>query len=517
MSPRLSIARGAQRALKLLITLLVLLLIGVRAAAQSAASGSAAAQGSAAANAAANAAPTIAAPVNAAATVSGTVYDSLAGKPLAGALVQVVARGKIVRAWSAMTGANGEFTLPGVPRGQYLIGFLHTSLDSLGLGVPPRMLDVGDGEVVHVDLAVPSAPTIRKLLCTGAQAEDSTGMVLGFIRDADSGAPLEGATAFVMWNELVVDRGIHTERRQVPVKSNSEGWYALCGVPTDGPITARAELGKDVSGYIEIVVPPRGLLHRDFNIPRGSAAMAMTDSGGSSTGEPIRHGTARLTGVVRDNRGKTLAGAQLMVWGSGVTGSTGDDGTFSLTGLPAGTQALEARYVGYSPKRVTVDLVSGQTRSLAVTLDQRADVLGEVTVYGKPGTNRRDITGFLDRRQRGMGRFFTRADIERLRPFQFTDLMRTVPGIRVVPTSGFDYTILSTRGGGMSGGCQPQLYVDGVRLIDGNDLNTMVQPGDIAGIEVYAGASESPPQYTTGSCGSILIWTGPNLGAAKNK
>jgi len=447
--------------------------------------------------------------------VSGTVYDSLSGKPLAGALVQLVGRSEASRVFSTETDVRGEFRMAGVQRGQYFLGFMHPFLDSLGLGIPPVVVDVTGEPLLQTALAIPSAAAIQTQLCTTREPGDSTGMILGFIRDADTGMPLDSSTVVVMWTELVVSKtGIRTERRQVPTKANSAGWYALCGVPTEGPITARAERGENASGYIEIVVPPRGLLHRDFGIPTGSAALAVADTGAESMGEPVRRGTALLSVVVRDEQRKPLAGARLLVQGSGATGSTNDDGALTLSDLPAGTQTLEARYVGYSPKRVTVDLASGRTSSVTVTMDQRANTLGEVTVYGKKSRRSRDISGFLERSRRGMGRFLTRADIEKRQPFQFTDLMRTMPGLRVVRTSGFDYTIVSSRGGGMGGACQPQVYLDGIRLVDAQELNTMVQPSDIAGVEIYAGVSEAPPQYSEGSCGSILIWTGPNLGAA---
>ena len=452
-------------------------------------------------------------------TVSGVVFDSLAGKPLADALVQVVARGENPRAWSATSDANGAFEIAGISHGLFLAGFLHPTLDSLGLGVSPRTLDVTTDAAIHLDLAVPSAPTIRKLLCGEARLADSTGLMLGFIRDADTGAPLGGARAVVIWSELVVDKGIHTNRREIPVRTNADGWYALCGVPTDGPITTRAELEKDASGYIEVTVPANGVLHRDFGIPRGAAAVAVSDSGASdaaAAGIPLRHGSARLSGVVRNAQGQPLGGAQLMVWGSDITASTRDDGTFMLSDLPAGTQTLEARYVGYAPKRVAVDLASNATRTVTVTLDERADVLDQVTVYGKATRRRGDIHGFLQRRQSGVGRFYTRADIDKMHPFEFTDIMRRVPGIKLVPTSYFDYTILSSRSAGMSnGGCQPSIYIDGARLIDDTALNGLLRPDAIAGMEVYSGPSETPPQYSYGDCGSILIWTGPDAGSTK--
>jgi hypothetical protein len=142
-----------------------------------------------------------------------------------------------------------------------------------------------------------------------------------------------------------------------------------------------------------------------------------------------------------------------------------------------------------------------------------------VTVFGKASRRRNDFTGFLQRRKGGIGNFYTRTDIDRMHPFEFVDIMRRVPGLKVVPTSYFDYAILSTRSGGMMGmagtadqGCQPTVFIDGARLIDDVGVNNMIRPQDVAAVEVYAGPSETPPQYLYGNCGSILIWTGPEPG-----
>jgi hypothetical protein len=446
------------------------------------------------------------------------VYDSLAGKPLHGALVQLVAKENPARVLSATSGADGGFQVTGVPPGSYIVGFFHPALDSLGLAVAPRPFDVASAAPGHVVLAIPSAATIRDLLCPPGATADSSGMVMGFVRDADTGMPLAGATVVMMWTELVLQNGLRTERREIPVKANDAGWYALCGLPTDGPLTARAELGADASGYIELSIPPRGVWHRDFSIPRDSAAVkvAVDDSAGAAAGQTVRRGSARLTGTVRDERGRPLSVAQLLVWGSGVTGSTADDGTFTLSGLPAGTQALEARYVGYAPKRVSVDLASHATRSVTVTLDKRADVLGEVTVYGKPGKRQRDLTGFLQRSKSGFGHFLTRADIDKRHPFQFTDLFRMIPGFMVISDSGFGHSIVSTRGAGFNGQCRPTIYIDGMQITDASDIDGFVMPSEISGVEAYAGPAGTPPQYRSGPCGSIIIWTGPDMSSTQN-
>jgi hypothetical protein len=446
-------------------------------------------------------------------TVSGVVFDSLTGKPLAGAIVQLVADRNPAKVVGATSGTDGGFQMAGISPGSYIIGFLHPALDSLGLVVAPRPLEIASSAPVNVALAVPSAATVRDRLCAPGFAGDSTGMLIGFVRDADRGVPLASATVVVMWRELVIQNGVHARRREIPVKTNGEGWYALCGVPTDGPITARAELGSHSSGFVEISVAPYRMLHRDFGIPGDSAVVkvAVDDSAGAAASQTVRRGSARLTGTVSDERGRPLSGAQLLVWGSGVTGSTREDGSFMLVSLPAGSQTLEVRYVGYAPDRVTVDLVSRATRSVAVTLDRHADVLGEVTIYGEPSERRRDLTGFVQRSKSGFGHFLTRADIEKRHPFEFSDLFDMIPGFRVVRDTSGIRRILSKRGDNISGPCEPTFYINGMKLTKVFEIDALIVPSDIAAMEAYADPAGAPTQDIADWCGSILIWTGNDL------
>jgi hypothetical protein len=446
-------------------------------------------------------------PDSAAATILGTVYDSVGGRRLAGAIVQVVPIDRRGGAYSAEADADGMFRIPGVPRDRYLIGFLHPAADSLGLSATPRTIDVHSDSAVYVALALPSAATIRAQLCAPSDTRDSTGLLLGFVRDADTGLPLAGSTVVVMWNELVIDqRAIRQEQRQRPVKTGDEGWFAICGLPTDAPLAARAELGKRASGYIEIAVPPRALLHRDFGIPADSAALAIVDTATERAGEPRRRGTARITGVVRGPNGRLLAGAQVMAWESGSSTTTASDGTFAFTSLPAGTQMLEARFVGYVPKRLTVDLASGRSTSATITLSERVTTLDAVQVFGKRSRRSSDLNGFLQRSQKGMGRYITAEEIERRNPFQFSDLLYAVPGVHVVPSGGpYERAIQ------MRGGCTPTIYIDHIQLTHAEDIDFMVSPRDIIGVEIYSIATapvEFRPGRSMSGCGSIVIWTG---------
>lgn len=447
-------------------------------------------------------------------TVIGTIYDSLAAKPLAGAIVQVVARADAGRVLSARTDAEGEFQLSDLPRGRYLIGFMHPNLDSLGIELPPRRLEVSGEPMVRIALAIPSALTIRGDLCaSSAQKDDSTGLVIGFIRDADGAMPLDSAAVLVSWTELVAEKkDVRVDRRELRVPARSNGWYAICGAPFGAPLTVHAERGEARTGDVEIVVPPRGLVHRDFSIPMLPAGVAASDASGESASAQRARSSASLTGTVLDDKGKPLGGALVTIQGTGLSTSSGQDGRFVLSGLPAGTRTLEVRYVGFAPKQQAVDLFSEQTRSITVTLDERVELLHDVTVVGR---RRRELSDFLARRDRGMGHFITREQIQKQHRPRFTDLFRAIPGVRVAPAfyPDMDKIVFSQ---GPAGACEPQVYIDGVLLVGGAYLNTLVRPNDVAAIEVYK-ASEAPVQYQTGGCGTILIWLGPGLDGAERR
>src|SRR6185437_11766355 len=79
-----------------------------------------------------------------------------------------------------------------------------------------------------------------------------------------------------------------------------------------------------------------------------------TNAGPSVVG--LRRGRAVVSGRVSDMMGRPLVGANLSVDGPAPTTEAGADGTFTLRGLPAGTQALVVRKVVFAPTRVAVDL-----------------------------------------------------------------------------------------------------------------------------------------------------------------
>lgn len=441
------------------------------------------------------------------ATVLGLAHDSLTREPLPGAVVQLASYPEVGRrSFTVVADSIGTYRIDSVPGGQYLIGFFHPRLDALRLEPPLRLIEVPREGPYRADVAIPSARTLRQHLCGAAAApDDSTGVLVGRVRDADTQSPLGGSTVVVIWSELTLGaRGLSMDRRQYPIETGADGWYAICGLPAGTELVARAEHAADSSGFIEVTLDPGGLLLRDFNIGRSDTTIALAAEEGADDAPPVRvrRGSARLAGVVRNVAGRPLGGAQVELYGSGVEGRTDDEGRFSLSELPTGTHSLEVRQIGYAPKRVTVDLRRQATATVSVEME-RTQQLATVRVLGK-APSRRSISGFLERRQRGgFGRFMTREDIEKWRIFRTSDIMRRMPGVQVTPSGAFAQVIT------MRGRCKPSVFVDGMEVPEAaDDLDRWVQPHDIAGIEVYNGSVGAPPQFSRNACGSIVIWTG---------
>lgn len=105
-------------------------------------------------------------------------------------------------------------------------------------------------------------------------------------------------------------------------------------------------------------------------------------------------------------------------------------------------------------------------------------------------------------RRRGSGHFVSRTDIERQRPAYASDALRRVPGVSLRPSSGIG-NVVRLRG------CGPAVFMDGVQALNA-ELDEVVRPSDIEGIEIYSSSANLPPQYADRSgrsCGAILVWT----------
>lgn len=424
------------------------------------------------------------------ASIRGLVYDSLLGRgALAGASVELLELGRVVR-----TTAQGLFRFDSLPAGTYTIFFTDSALSSIGFSLPDREVRVSEGIDVATTLATPSGPTIYRVLCRNTP-EPSTGVLLGTLTDARTGQPVRGGEVRGDWVVATLDRTAGFVRRPQVVRAavDSSGRYQLCGVPTDVPVLLRATA-------VGVQGPPLDLrlADRAFDVRHLSLDLS-----------PDSAGVAVLTGVVRSG-GDPVSNAQVLVLGVETVARTDEQGRFRLERLKAGTHSVEARAIGFTRQRQTIELHGDRPVSIELALERQAVELPEIAVKAPETAG---LSGFEERRRRGgFGRYITKEDVLLRQPVRTEDLFKTVPGMRVEPVGQTEYRLLSTRGGpGFSTVCEPTVFIDDIRLpLDPeNGLTIPVQPQELEGIEVYQGAGSIPIQYRAvgQNCGVILIWT----------
>ena len=448
------------------------------------------------------------------AAVTGMIFDSIARRPVAGASIEFVdAANPGARPAATMSDSAGRYALE-LSYGSYLAGFFHPALDTLGLEAVPRRITVASPRP-RVDLAVPSPRTLMKSICEGSTASDSTGLLIGHVRASEDQTPIGGALVRVEWTETVIDeQGIRQRTRHANAQAEAPGWFALCGVPTDAELQARAFHGSDSSGYIDVAVPANGVRHVSFFI--GGAAnmpIAPQDSAGAAaaTGSALR-GAARLTGTVLDHRNRPVAGAHALVWGTQLDATTNSEGVFALENLPGGTHTLEVRVIGYVPQTTTVHLAASRPATTTVVMETQSQVLSTVTVRGEL-VYARHLAEFDRRRKAGFGSFITSEEIARRPNVKLSQLLQSVNGVRVESFAGGGYRVTMQRNAtdGMQGrgACTPSLFVDGV-LDRVGDFDAYFGL-DISGIEVYQREAVRPLEFVDPSnpCGAIAIWTRP--------
>ena len=212
-----------------------------------------------------------------------------------------------------------------------------------------------------------------------------------------------------------------------------------------------------------------------------------------------------LSGRVATSDGTPVPGARIRVIGTELATVADAKGDYRLAGVPALTQKLDVRMLGYTPMELPFEVADGGAvlvNIVLVPIPLEALEVVERTAL-TPG-----LIGFEERRARGPGTFFTREAILRMHARQFTDILRRVPGLQVRQMSGYGNLNIQTRGSN----CQVLFYMNGTAFPLPNDtpINQYVSPDEVVGVEVYSGSSEVPAEFNSSKqarCGVIVIWT----------
>jgi hypothetical protein len=189
-------------------------------------------------------------------------------------------------------------------------------------------------------------------------------------------------------------------------------------------------------------------------------------------------------------------------------------GVFRIAPSVPGAYTLRVRSIGFAEYvSDSIEVDRGETVEVEIRLGRAIIPLEPLIVTARSRDTGR-MSGFNDRmRTQSFGRFFTRSQIERRGGSRTSDLLRSVPGVSVVPVrirgrSGPERSLLAMRRG--TGTCEPAIFIDGVRVrqFPESTIDDLLTPESLEGVEVYTSSAGAPTQFTEpGTCGTVLFWT----------
>ncbi len=427
--------------------------------------------------------------------IVGVVLDSLNGRYLSGADVVIEgARATVV------TDSLGKFRVDGLTPGAYQVGVFHALLDTLGISLATQPFRVGSDSSTSVVLAVPSAATIIRRSCPVRPRAQGTSAVIGLVVDPETLQPVAGSEVSIAWTQIEASKetGIRQSPRLLRDSTDASGSFKLCGLPNSLQATLQARRGKSVTAEIPIRVGDS-----DTELFARTLLLSRSDSG-------VKVGNATVSGRVVLEGAVTNAGSRVEVVGTDVVGMTNEKGEFALRNLPSGSHVLLARHLGFGAETVPVDLSSREPRQVTIKLPKFVAMIDPVVVTAKRVASL-DKVGFTQRQKSGVGFYLGPEQIQRIRPNFLTDVLRTVPSLRISYTPEGE-VVSSSRGvSSLSGSGCIQYYVDDMpwQSAQPGDINNFVNGSEVVGLEVYQG-SATPAQYTKGGqgdCTTIVVWT----------
>jgi TonB-linked SusC/RagA family outer membrane protein len=204
-----------------------------------------------------------------------------------------------------------------------------------------------------------------------------------------------------------------------------------------------------------------------------------------------------ISGVVTDDKGEPVIGANVVMKGTTNGTITDVDGNFSLSFTPSPANSLEISYIGYVTKEVPI----GNNTRFTITLMEDLQALEEVVVIGYGTMKKKDLTGAVSQ--------MSSNSLKDLKVSHATQaLAGQMAGVQVQQSAGApgEAAIIRVRGAGSISASNAPLYVvDGYPLGEQN-LNS-INPNDIESIEVLKDASASAIYGSRAANGVVLVTT----------
>ncbi|GAC1646865.1 MAG: TonB-dependent receptor [Gemmatimonadaceae bacterium] len=236
-------------------------------------------------------------------------------------------------------------------------------------------------------------------------------------------------------------------------------------------------------------------------------------------------GSGSITGRVTDSTTQTpVPGVAVTIQGTRIGMLTRTDGTFSLSGVTAGAQVVQARRIGYTSQQQTVTVAEGSTATAQFALGALVTNLSPTVTIGY-GTQRREaVTGSVATVNVSEANVGVQPNVNNL-------LQGRASGVSLTTNSGDPGAGAQVRirgGTSISASSEPLYVIDGVPIqnastepegygiggspsLPRSPLN-LINPNDIASITVLKDASATAIYGSRGANGVILIETKQGTG-----
>lgn len=205
-----------------------------------------------------------------------------------------------------------------------------------------------------------------------------------------------------------------------------------------------------------------------------------------------RQSKCKVTGIITDDRGEAVVGANIMEKGTNNGTIAAIDGSFSLEVSP--NAVLRVTSIGYKPQEVKVS----NNNSFKITLIEDSELLDEVVVVGYGTQKKVNLTGSVA--------VAASTDIN-IKPVGQTSaaLQGVLPGVTITQRSGepgADSGTIRIRGIGTLSDANPLVLIDGVE----GSINN-IDPNSIESISVLKDAASSAIYGSRAANGVVLVTT----------
>jgi hypothetical protein len=305
------------------------------------------------------------------------------------------------------------------------------------------------------------------------------------------------AAVVLTWIDVGFQKGVGvtTRRRFEQARTAKSGFFSFCDLDDRLEAVVSAASGQAFTSDVRVSLEPDQLAAHTLFLPDTN------DSGAPA---------AFLRGSVRTISAGPIGGARADIFGFTDSARTRSDGVFAMNVRPLGTQTLRVRSVGYDEFSAPVDLIGGETTTVATDLPKTPQSLETVLIRERRETVS-ERTGFTRRSLSGPGRYITGADIARRRLPCLLDNIEWVQGFWIANRRNCLGDIAVRERGvstipGTRADVQPScatVYIDEQEVT--SDAVAQMPPSEVVGIELYR-PNLAPLRYSSG-CGVVLVWT----------